>query len=726
MGELTSILNTTMLVFTILVVLYILGISALGLRKSWKHSVIILGRCISAALLAFVSAKILSSVASTLVSDALGGEFSSLIGESLGQDIASMPTLVGFISGIPIALITPFLFVLFFWIWDLLLLIPQIFVKKAVLKDEIKAKKEKRKPDIAWKSRGISAGIRFANAVIVILIVMLPLSCLLAVVSDAYVAIETLMDAPSSAESDYSEDYGEESVDLYDDVLSPITNSPVIAAASNPLARVIYSNLTEIRVGETVCYLDQEILSICDVLENVTALTSADISEFGEDQKLAIKNVASYVSESEFRCNLICEFVSLIGDQAGGDDFVNSILGIFSNPETIGDDLNALADLFGVLIDHDMFASLSGEGEGSDSTAAFEKFADKEFLEDLLTAVNPSQNCRNILPSVLNLAISSLADNVTTTVTNVPELTPEQITAEAATISDIFSTFTNLSDSPDGASIDDMTVFGEFYDKSQKSIILKDAFKAVFIALLKSEAFSELGDFGDIIARYIENDPDLNMTKVITATQQLAKIFSNYGNGTATDLAALQSDLNALINSVDDTTAKILSEMLESDSFNSGNSDNKSAKIFASIINSMATMENLSEEELERETKAFDYLIKISSADSDSSVFGDDNSNSDEMMEAILNSNISVTAINELAYDEDGNLTESAREMSENFTDEDKANVHSSAENYYKQNAGSLNAEEKETLQKNMNAIASIFGNDLSGEFSGWDAEING
>ena len=209
-----SIINTASIILTVFAVIHILGSAALGLRKSWKHSLISFCRDLIAVLLAFITAK--------LITAPIGSAFGSLIfGESLNEGFETMPTLLGFISGIPGALLMPFIFVLLFWIYTLLLLIPQIFVKKALLKDEIAAKKAKEKSDISWKSRFISAGIKFANAFIILLVVMLPLSCLLSFVSDVYPTLTQTAAAPE--EEEFTDTNNEsESVDIYEEFIAPL------------------------------------------------------------------------------------------------------------------------------------------------------------------------------------------------------------------------------------------------------------------------------------------------------------------------------------------------------------------------------------------------------------------------------------------------------------------------------------------------------------------------
>ena len=157
--------------------------------------------------------------------------------------------------------------------------------------------------------------------------------------------------------------------------------------------------------------------------------------------------------------------------------------------------------------------------------------------------------------------------------------------------------------------------------------------------------------------------------------------------------------------------------------------DNKVSAMLSNVITAIAGMENLSEEQLQKEAKAIDYMMKIAntatnidSTEELKSVFEAEEDNAIELVETMLTSEISVTAINAIAYDENGNLNEDALELSESLKEEDKAQVVDSIETYYKENA---TEENREAIQKNINAIASIFGTDLTEDFAKWDSENN-
>jgi hypothetical protein len=203
--------------------------------------------------------------------------------------------------------------------------------------------------------------------------------------------------------------------------------------------------------------------------------------------------------------------------------------------------------------------------------------------------------------------------------------------------------------------------------------------------------------------------------------------------------------------------------MIDSGAFGStvvnSESNDKVTHMIGTVINSMSKMENLTDEELEKEAKAIDNIMKIANASApkkDTSeggepenpgeggesggdtindlknIFAGEGDNADEMVDVILSSKIASEAITEIAYDEEGNLNKDALEISESVNAEEKEAIIDSVEKYYKEAAAEKNngemteeeiQEELETLKTNINAIAAIFGEDLTEELLKWDLE---
>jgi len=101
------------------------------------------------------------------------------------------------------------------------------------------------------------------------------------------------------------------------------------------------------------------------------------------------------------------------------------------------------------------------------------------------------------------------------------------------------------------------------------------------------------------------------------------------------------------------------------------------------------------------------------------------------MIDVMTDSQITSAAINEIAYDEEGNLTEDALEISSSVTEEDKEDFKEKCEEVYNTKLDEFSADKteeeiaeyKETLKTNMSSLASIFGESL--DFDSWDENRN-
>lgn len=792
--QIAGIVNLVLTILTLVMLLFVVISALFGLRRSWKFSLIKLGRTVTAILLSFIAVKIIAS--SVPMSDLLApimGDFA----EDLSQ---TSPTLVALINNLPLAILAPLAFVLLFFVFNALLMIPAIFVKKIVLKNEYKAKAEAKKAKrelrslkkgnaerseelrrtikagkTPWSSRGISAGIKAVNAVIFIALLFMPISCLLTTVGDGMITLKDAMaESGASLGGDGSDPAvgGEELSVICDEIVSPIVSNPVIAVSANPVYRAMYRNMTRVTVGDVTCYLDKELSDIFELVGGATYLL-VDIEDYGEPQKNAINTVVGYVADSEFRSTIAAELFSAVGSAwQNGEDFLGienpssgDIAIVFdplieilaeSDAESVEKDLHTFANIIGVFIDHEMLSAVTDTLESEDPLEGVRNIISAEFLADVLTEIYANEDFKTMSQPVVrftfNTLLAAIGSDPMAPAENdeAPDLEGDEIKAEAEAIYALIDSALDFVDSMpentnDMGGLDiiteiDVGALGRFYDESQHSQILRDGFHDVFVALLSSDMFDDMRTVCDIIIDHINNDPDLSMSNLLSAVQELASLFIQYeGSTVATDTVKISATISSLIEKIDTHTAEIINEMLDANAFDmdllgeSNEASSQASKLLTTIVDLMASeeMKGLSEEEIQNEAKAIDYMLKIVNAASSSeggssisSVFEAEEDNAEEMMETMLNSRLSTGAINAIAYDDDGNLTQEAKDMSENVTEEDRESVVASAENYYKNNAGDMTEEEKETLQSNMNAIAAIFGSDLSGNFSDWDAAL--
>ena len=110
-------INLISTALTTVIFVLIFGMSALGLLRGWKRSLVELVRRLCAAVLAFFTAKLLATFLP--IEEWFSPFVDSILGDSVG-DISSINT---FMSYLPVAIVLPFIFLILFGIYDLLLLI---------------------------------------------------------------------------------------------------------------------------------------------------------------------------------------------------------------------------------------------------------------------------------------------------------------------------------------------------------------------------------------------------------------------------------------------------------------------------------------------------------------------------------------------------------------------------------------------------------------------------
>ncbi|MBQ8388727.1 MAG: hypothetical protein IJX46_07360 [Clostridia bacterium] len=834
-------INLISIAFTVIIFVLIFGMSALGLLRGWKRSLIELVRRLCAALLAFLTAKLLAMFLP--IEEWFGPVVDSILGDAVGE-ISSVHT---FMSYLPVAIVLPFIFLILFGIYDLLLLIPAAFVKMAVLGKDKKEKASdpivmnnhvtvetidvqdsstpsvpgtdeahpqpeatdapadgahpeaphheehakaicvtvvqdppKAKGDFTWPDRLAGAGIKLVTSFFVAIVCFLPLSCFLTTIGDGITEIEKAM-ADSKAEFVISEesqlvnDTDGNTIDvskinseslgqLNDAFVKPIVQNPIIAMSANPLSHALYTNLTQITVDDTRCYLDEELSNVFSLVADMTYLF-VEPETYGDPQKEAVDNIIGYVSNSEFKCAIAADVLKGLGDAwARGESFmgiskpeaesaeiiVTPLIDILSksSPEAVVNDLETIGEILILVIDYDLPPTIMNTLDTKETQPLIDQIADGEFIGELYCELYGNEDYKVMIEPVVTVFFRSLlssfgVDEHTLGVAETPEnLTREDLMEEGRLSAQMIKDGLKFIESiPDGeASADplmliaalDMESLGALYNNAESSVFIGEGFHHTIIAILDSPTFDNIRPICDILVSHIEKG-DIDITKLLISTQQLASILVNYQNGNgSTNMLELSQSLATLITSVDEDTATVISEMLNSGAFGANllmGGDNKVSAMLSNVITAIAGMENLSEEQLQKEAKAIDYMMKIAntatnidSTEELKSVFEAEEDNAIELVETMLTSEISVTAINAIAYDENGNLNEDALELSESLKEEDKEQVVDSIETYYKENA---TEENREAIQKNINAIASIFGTDLTEDFAKWDSENN-
>ena len=93
------------------------------------------------------------------------------------------------------------------------------------------------------------------------------------------------------------------------------------------------------------------------------------------------------------------------------------------------------------------------------------------------------------------------------------------------------------------------------------------------------------------------------------------------------------------------------------------------------------------------------------------------------MITTMAESKIASESIKAIAYDEEGNLTPDALELSKDLDDNDKETLKQECKKYYAQKADEGDAD-FETIDKNLKAIAAVLGEDITEDLNAWKLEL--
>lgn len=632
--------------------------------------------------------------------------------------------------------------------------------------------------------------IRLVTATLVIIMVLFPFSGIIYTVTDGIILIS---DTAAAVDADFDlgeKDMNildhvitDEEGHIVTSEVSALVHETLDPVRSNIFLKLSYSKpvrfLHNSMIGnfKTEGTVENEISQLFGIVANTVYFT-VEPEEYGQAQKDAITNIFAYVSASELHSRVGADILSgmsnniIEGKTVFGKDFSNlkegdkeiictPVLEIFkeTTPETVISDVNSLRDILIIMIDYRVPADLAVALEEGLGDKVFDIFANEELLYEVLVTIYHNEDFRHLTGPAINFMFTVFtrkfdADTEPMYVAGeeIENLTDEDLREEARIFTSLIGNITVVMDSVPAITESSNTMqaivsanmesLGNFVDDARSSRMIGDGVTELLLVILDSESMNSMRDVADIMSKHIREDENLDISNLFIAVQQFVSILDKYENGDGhdtTELAKSLGDLNKTFEK-DQKTGAILKEiindtdMINSSSLSSGGEQNDSSQKMMNVFIDKLSSKEYTDEELEKEAKALDYsmqLIQASGQENSSEklkeVYGGDKMN--EMIDVMADSDISSAAINEVAYDEEGNLTSDALELSESMDAEDRENFRNECENTYNAKIEAFTsdqsrteeeiAEYKEILKTNMNSLASIFGETL--DFDAWE-----
>ena len=555
--------------------------------------------------------------------------------------------------------------------------------------------------------------------------------------------------------------------DLLNNTLSPVFDNFFLKSSYSMPMRALHSGLSGSSDSEGK--FRNEIAQIFDLASDAVCLL-VDLENYGEDQKNAINSILGYVSKSKLHSEVAADLLSYLGKSLESDpeklddliplpeDYddeiktvINPVINIFANTtaESVRNDVDTINDMIVALIDYKLPKEIALALTSESYDNVIRSLANEEFLYRLISDVYKNEDFHEMIAPIINFTfflVSRQFDpdiQLVEIASDFNDLSDEELHYESTVLSailldavEVIDTIPDIMGSGETAGAIEnanMASLGRMLDDAMNSIFIGENIKDLFVLILDSETFDNMRGIANIIKDHID-DEDLSMENLLTAVQQFTGILSSYESDGSQNVTELADTLRKLSAAFDPTTSAIIKDIInDSDVLNMGmtsggsESSNESTQKLLTVFVDQLASGNISDEEFEKEAKAVDYAMQLinasSSSDSSAKDVYTDEEGMQEMISTMAESKIASESIKAIAYDEEGNLTPDALELSKDLDDNDKETLKQECKKYYAQKADEGDAD-FETIDKNLKAIAAVLGEDITEDLNAWKLEL--
>lgn len=385
----------------------ILG-ALIGLWKGFRKT---LSGLIAVIVAALVSLLVIPPILRAILTE----DKARMIAEALGfmdtysELAAASPALEDLLLALPAAIIAPFVFLVIFGILRAVFRIIFGVVAKIIFGKD-------KEP---FGKRAIGAPLGFVRGAVVALVFV-------CVVAGFVTAADTASKMVLSQESDQFGDM-KSTLEELDGYLGIVADDPIVSAVSSN--NFVFDHLTTMKIEDESVVLNEEICSILDAALNVLPLTeNTNVKQWSDEEVSYLRTFVDKFGHSKMLPAISSELLAsacqkwsngeaFMGIEAPTadptiDPMLKALYTSFATTtkETIVVDMNALVDILGVVVEHDVLNKV-----GSDSGNALSLLTG-DLISDLLGVISDSDRMSVLVPEVTNLSIKVLASAL-----NIPE-----------------------------------------------------------------------------------------------------------------------------------------------------------------------------------------------------------------------------------------------------------------------------------------------------------------
>lgn len=636
--------------------------------------------------------------------------------EQVAELLALSPTLSGFIMMLPQALVAEILFILLFFVVKFVLGFVQMFVNMIFIR-----KKNRRL---------IAALVGGVQGVFCACILLLPIFGIMPMMD------QIVTSANEAATVD--ENGNKTGIFLAIDELdkgfcAPIHSDPVYATFDaigvRSLCTNVFYNLSNVtdEAGNTRTFF-REVEEATPAVFNVMQLTGVSFENLTEQDVALIKNTVTSIQNSSLLSGVISD-VLINGSDAlasGG-----SILGV-SLPTDMDAKTSAfLTDVFSSIasseseeiIDDlpnvvDAVVTITQSGIVGEDASFGQILSDKETTVELLTSLTNSSTLSSVTVSAVNnfgitaigealeIPEEELADMFIKDPDIFKNMTPEEKAAEVEKLADTLSATADILEkvtSEESADLVDLLPSaGKLLDDMSSSALLGDATKGVVSGLLNSEAAKEIitDSAKESILNKVENG-EISYESTLTgigAAHNFSQSITIGGSGAASNEDVV-SAVEQLFTSLDEATAELLKETLNTTLLQNMGMPEEAAEIVAAVFDALldeiAKFEPTDEADYAKEAAAIEATLNFVSGLMESPETAVDQNALYELLDAALGSETITNTI--IAASE-------IIDFSEELSADEKADIAEFLNGYVNTDASA------ETVAACLNALRTVFG----------------
>ena len=723
-----------------------------GLRKGLYKSLIDLGVFLITAIASIFIAKALSKALVNV--EKLQGILTTLcewfpdMSETLADlqsTITSMPEdMVSMVMVLPTVFLAPIVFIIVYFLLGFILKIPKIIIARSIFGPN-------GGEEYHGGSRIFGGVVGAVTRIAAFAVVLIPLVGYINLANDSLTNMTTaqpaeaeeLVEEPTTGMDSDFDSVGSTLSQIQADYVSPIADNFAVKSVYACGGKWIFNTLSSVNVNSIDITLSNELNVLTSMYDDVTVIMGTPVPHYGEKQVQAINNITDTMDSAVVIPSLVSSAFSYASQQwldgnavfgiekvKVGDYYeptLDKILTMLASTtqETVKLDLHTLGNILGICVENELFKELL-DGGNVINTIERETFLGEIFLE-----LYKNEKTKALTVDLVN-AFKNYIYKVYNGVneTNIPyptqfvvdDATEEMIYEEGVRISDIVRNFRIFTASLDMSEEDntqflintDVRSLGKALDKLKVSLLFGDSYEFLLGAVLKSEGAYQFAFITpEFIDAMLENQ-DTSMETVLVSRQQIAIIASSVKSNHKSE--AIQH----LITNIDLESAPIIKEtftstILENFGMNPEEAETMSSAL-GSIVDEIASNDvDLTEEELQKEVEAVDKIlttVQSASKTDGKNVFATEGEegglNADELVETVMGSQITSSAITSSSVDEEGNAVEDPYKIANKINEQDKDSAKNAIENYYSSNA--VPDGDNTELEATLGSLANIFG----------------